>query len=358
MNRRRGASYELRPVKCLIAISLLSSAPTLVYGAASSTTGPPSADCAATAAAAGWTAVKSIDFSSKHNVMIRNADGTLTAMDVPYYRSKLIAPGTWQIESDGDYSYLIEGDKQALAIDTGYGPGNIRQYLQTLTKKPVRFVANTHYHFDHTANDGYFDCAYLSKETAEKATVPYPSFAGVDFPRNYPKAIITDGSKIQLGNRQIEVFLIPNHTAGGTAYLDRRARILFTGDEFMTNIRLKVSVAQFARNMRKIAAHRSEYDKLAGGPGIFDAAEVDKYLAVAEYVLAGHEGESVTQQPPRQPPPDAAAPTADSKGQVIYDRRYVRPPDRPKDLPPPDENQRQMTYEGRTIIYDVRRVKD
>ncbi len=69
--------------------------------------------------------------------MIKSQDGTLTPMDVPYYRSKLIAPGTWQIESDGDYSYLIEGDNEALAIDTGYGAGNIREYLQTLTKKPA-----------------------------------------------------------------------------------------------------------------------------------------------------------------------------------------------------------------------------
>jgi glyoxylase-like metal-dependent hydrolase (beta-lactamase superfamily II) len=330
-----------------IAIALLLAAPAFTCAA------PAITHCAAQAVAVGWTPVKSIDFSSRHNVMIRSEDGTLTPMDVPYYRSKLIAPGTWQIESDGDYSYLLEGDKEALAIDTGYGAGNIREYLQTLTRKPVRFVANTHYHFDHTANDSYFDCAYMSAGTAEKATIPYPSFAGMNFPRNYPKVIVEDGYKIQLGNREIEVLLIPNHTAGGTAYLDRRARILFTGDEFMENIRLNVSVAQFAQNMRKLAAHRSEYDKLAGGPGMFDASEVDKYLAVAEYVLAGHEGERTTQQPR----PDAMPAPADSAGQVIYQRRRVRAPDRPKDIPAPDENQRRMTYEGRSLTYDVRHIQ-
>jgi Metallo-beta-lactamase superfamily len=144
-----------------------------------------------------WIATKFIDFSAKHNVMIRNDDGTLTPMDVPYYRSTLIAPGTWRIESDGDFSYLIEGDNEALAIDTGYGAGNIREYLQTLTKKPVRYVANTHDHFDHTANNGYFDKAFMSAETAKKVTNPYPSFAGISFPRDYPKrspAMATDSS--------------------------------------------------------------------------------------------------------------------------------------------------------------------
>ena len=140
-----------------------------------------------------WTPVKLIDFSSKHNVLIQNADGTTTPMDVPYYTSKFVASGTWQIQGDGDYLYLVEGDDEAVVIDTGYGAGNVREYCQSLTAKPVKNVINTHYHFDHTANDAYFDCAYMTADTKAKATVPYPSFNGVIFPRNYPVQIISDG---------------------------------------------------------------------------------------------------------------------------------------------------------------------
>ena len=300
---------------------------------------------------------KAIDFSSKHDIMIRNPDGTLQPMDVPYYRSKLIAPGTWQIESDGDYSYLLEGDNEALAIDSGYGAGNIREYLQTLTRKPVRYIANTHDHFDHTANDAYFDRAFMSAKTAEKATMPFPSFAGMTFPRDYPKTIVSDGYKFQLGNREVEVFLIPNHTAGGTAYLDRKTRILFSGDEVMEpNEPLNVSVAAFAANMRKIAAHRSEFDRVAGGPGIFEATDVDKYLAAAEQVLAGKEG--VVPSPQGGPPGGGARPV-DPPGVVVYNRRTPRGPDRNGGLPvTPNPNQRRMTYEDRAITYDARRIRD
>src|SRR5580692_10642992 len=119
-----------------------------------------------------WVPTKSIDFSSRHNILIRSQDGTLTPMDVPHYNSTLIAPGTWQILSDGDYSYLIEGDNEALAIDSTYGAGNIREYMETLTRKPVRYVANTHDHFDHTADDSYFDRAFMSAFTKTKATIP------------------------------------------------------------------------------------------------------------------------------------------------------------------------------------------
>ena len=298
---------------------------------------------------------KLIDFSPLHNVMIRSDDGTLTPMDVPHYRSKLIAPGTWQIESDGDYSYLIEGDKEALAIDTGYGAGNIRAYLRTLTRKPVRHVANTHFHFDHTANNSYFDRAYMSAGTAEKATTPFPSFAGIIFPRNYPKVIIGDGYVFHLGGRDIEALIISNHTLGGTAYLDRKARILFSGDEIMPrNEPINVSVAQFAANMRKLETHRREFDRVAGGPGIFDVTYVDRYLAAADSVLSGHEGE----RPQPRPPLGASPASTNPNAPIIYMRRMVRAPDRPANMGAVNDTTRVMAAGDLQITYDARHVRD
>jgi len=338
-------------------IAVLLVAPALGSAGEAASPSPAQSDCAARRAVAHYVPITSIDFSSKHGVMIKSADGTLTPMDVPYYKSTLIAPGTWQIESDGDFSYLIEGDNEALAIDTGYGAGNIRAYLQTLTKKPVRYVANTHDHFDHTANNAYFDCAYMSAQTAEKATMPFASFAGVTFPRDYPRVIVGDGYRFQLGNREVDVFFIPNHTAGGTAYLDRRERILFSGDEIFegTNpINASGSVAQYERNMAKLEAHRKEFDRLAtGGFGVIAASWVDKYLANTRYILAGHEGEPVTQQ---GGPPGASA---DATGQIVYRRRFPRPGDSagPR-VNIPLQYLRKMTYEGCSITYDVRHIQN
>ena len=361
----------------------------IVFAGSAVAQAPAQSDCAAQSAAVHWTPVRSIDFSSKHNVMIKSEDGTLTPMDVPYYKSELIAPGTWRIESDGDYSYLLEGDNEALAIDTGYGAGNIREYLQTLTKKPVRYVANTHNHFDHTANDAYFDCAYMSKETAEKATIPFASFSGINFPRNYPKVIVSDGYKIELGNREVEVFLIPNHTAGGTAYLDKREKILFSGDEIWRggiSIAATSSVAQYARNMEKLEAHRGDFDRLAtGGFGVIDATWVDKYLATAKAIMAGQEGDPVTQG--RSGPggggpggpggaaggpggqgggdPRAAAGASESS-QVVYRRRFPRQGDSadPKGQGGPGQgsnqpngNMRKLTLDGCSITYDIRHIQ-
>ncbi|OFV81426.1 MAG: hypothetical protein A2Y78_05935 [Acidobacteria bacterium RBG_13_68_16] len=294
-----------------------------------------------------------IDFSSKHDILIRSEDGTLTPMDVPYFRATVVAPGTWQILSDGDYSYLVEGDDEALVIDSGYGAGNIREYCQSLTKKPVRNIANTHDHFDHTANNSYFERAYMSAETKKKATLPFPSFEGITFPRDYPIEVIGDGYRFQLGNRELEVFEIPNHASGSLAFLDKRERILFSGDEIMPmGVRLNCSVAQFEKNMRKIAARRSEYDTLCAGFGVFAASYMDKFLANARYILAGQEGEPV------KPRPRPAAPAAAEGGPVTYSRRMPRPGDVPRNVGQTNEYLRTMTHAGCDITYDVRRIKD
>jgi glyoxylase-like metal-dependent hydrolase (beta-lactamase superfamily II) len=335
-------------------------APVLAMGAEGAARSPAQADCAAAKATAHWVPVKSIDFSSKHGVMLRSEDGTLTPMDVPYYRSEQIAPGAWRIESDGDYSYLIEGDNEALAIDGGYGAGNIREYLQTLTKKPVRYIANTHDHFDHTANDAYFGCAYMSAQTAEKATQPFQSFAGITFPRDYPKVLIGDGYVFQLGNREVDVFFVPNHTLGDLVFLDKRSRILFSGDDIFSGsnpIGAGSSVAQYERNMAKLAAHRSEFDQLAtGGFGVIDAVWVDRYLANTRYILAGHDGEPVTAGQGQGPP---AATPSDPSVAVVYRRRFPRPGDGGAGRGAgSQEFMRRMTYDDCTITYDTRHVQN
>ena len=73
----------------------------------------------------------------------------------------------------------------------------------------------------------------MSAATKPLATIPFPSFAGIDFPRDYPVQIVGDGDVIPLKGRELLVFEIPDHAVGSLAFLDRKERILFSGDEFM-----------------------------------------------------------------------------------------------------------------------------
>lgn len=297
--------------------------------------------------------MKEIDFSCKHNILIKNEDGTRIPMDQPYFISEKVAPGTWKLLTDGDFFYLVEGENEALAIDSGYGCGNVREFLQTLTEKPVRNIANTHDHFDHTANNAYFECAFMAEETKALATKPFPSFEGIDFPRDYKIQVIDEGFVFQLGNRELETFKIPDHAAGSLVFLDLKERLLFGGDELGMpgGKRLNYSVERFMNNMKKLYARRHQFDWICAGFGLVKADIIEQYLENASYILAGNQGEPY-------PKPDFPS-IFEKEGQIIYKRHLPRPCDLPKSIDLEKQSHiRVMEHAGCRIFYDDRQVYD
>ncbi len=292
-----------------------------------------------------------IDFSCKHHILLEDEEGLMQPMDEPYFRSNQIAPGTWQILSDGDYSYLLEGDREALLIDSGYGAGNIRVYCEQVCSKPVRRIANTHHHFDHTANNSYFELAYMAPESVALATIPLPSFEGISFPREYPVQIVDDGDRIPLEGRKLEVIKSPDHTIGGIAFLDRRERILFSGDElFMHRAKdLNGTVFHWKQCMEHLMQFRPEFDVMYGG-GQLPASLCEANLQNVCHILEGHEG--VPCDPPRQPGYQKNLPD----GRVIWKRRAPHPGDQPKHWGVDQEYKRLMVFGGCGIQYDIRRI--
>ncbi len=295
-----------------------------------------------------------IDFSSKHNILLEGPDGDLRPMDEPYFRAVEIADRTWQIHSDGDYSYLLEGEDEAFVIDSGYGAGNIREFCETVTGKPVRRIANTHDHFDHTANNCYFECAYMSEETRPLATIPFASFEGMEFPRDYPVEIVDDGDIIRIKGRDLVVFKIPDHAVGSIVLLDRKERLLFTGDEVgMPNGKpLNGSVERWLCYMEKLLEYREEYDRLCTGFAVLDAKLIEQYYENAKHILEGNEGVPV------EPSPFPNFSRMSGDGRVIWKRFLPHPGDGPKNWGEDQEFKRVMDYAGCRIIYDIRRVHE
>lgn len=266
-----------------------------------------------------------IDFSSKHSVLIRHLDASVTPMDVPYYEAEQIGDGAWKIVSSGDCHYLLLGQEHGAAIDTGYGAGNLRAYLAGLCGRDVPWVINTHHHFDHTANNCYFDLAYMGREAVDRATIPYPSFEGISFPRDYPKQVVGDGDLIPLKGRELEIFRIGDHTEDGIAILDRKGRMLFTGDEIMPGMKaLNGGVKKWKADLEKLLAHRGEFDRIFGGSGELPVEQLDIFHQAACRILAGEPSDpALTRQPPQFPE------ERDEQGRVIYDCKLPHPEDHP-----------------------------
>lgn len=302
--------------------------------------------------------MKQIDFSCKHDILIRNPDGTLSHMDEPWFQAEEIAPGTWKILSSGDFSYLFAGDKEAVSIDTGYGAGNLRTFLQTLTDKPVQNVINTHSHFDHTASNGYFEKAFMAYRAIPLATIPYASFAGIDFIQDYEHIGIGEGFIYDLGGRTLKIFDIPDHTGDGIAMLDEKERLLVIGDELMPlpmgkHLR-RVTIQTFYGYMKKLMANRHAFDWLLCGGGVYDASMLDDYYQCAKLIVEGDTGKPYQTWKSGGPPMLPSGPN----GELVYDRRLPHYGDGGAGKPQPAGNYYIQQYGSIHIVYDRDRTED
>lgn len=117
--------------------------------------------------------------------------------------------------------YVVEGKDSALIIDTGYGQGDLKAFIETLTKLPL-IVVNTHGHGDHTGNNKQFAKIYVH---------PDDFYMFRSNSKNAPKLIpVREGYVFNLGDRKIEVIDVPGHTPGSIVLLDAASKVLFSGD--------------------------------------------------------------------------------------------------------------------------------
>ena len=304
-----------------------------------------------------WTAVTEIDFSKRHETWIMNEDSSLVPMDEPYFESELVDDRTYKIRSDGDYCYALAGDEIGIMFDCGYGAGNVREYAEKLLGVPVKYVVNSHYHFDHTANNSYFDAAFMTEESVPYATIPYKSFEEVTFLKEYPIIIVEDGYKLNLGNRELEIikFPYPNHTIGALAMIDNKNGLLFTGDEFLfpTKVDLKyVTLNQYKETMEHLYLYKDKVNKIFAGTGEKDVSILDSYFnATINAILKTPDPNEVKEISKKSNYVKKDVPT--DAGHTIYVRGHVREGDETEN-PPEVEikgDAKTYTYNGFTITY-------
>ena len=188
-------------------------------------------------------------------------------------------------------SYLVIGKEKAVVIDTGTGIGDLERVVSKLNFLPVS-VVNTHGHWDHIGNNHQFkeiacynnracidrlrsgmDNTSLQRSiTGDSLWKPLPE--GFDpatwkIPPVNPTALLEDGDTIELGGRTLEVIHTPGHSPGSICLLDKKNRIIFTGDTFFPGPLYAypedVDIEDYITSIDTLKERLDEYDYLCSG---------------------------------------------------------------------------------------------
>ncbi|MBQ9047353.1 MAG: MBL fold metallo-hydrolase [Solobacterium sp.] len=262
--------------------------------------------------------MQAIEVPAYSNEYLMDEEGDIRLRSEPYYKAKKLADGVWQVLSDGDYTYVLEGDDELLCIDGGSGVGNLREFCQSLCpEKPLYRIINTHFHVDHTMSNYLFDVTYMAPQTYSHRLDPSHEANG--FPGDYPVVFLHDGDVFNLAGRPLEVYAIDEHAPGSLQFLDRKSRILFCGDELNGNFfDSRISVERSYRNLKRWNSFRDAYDLLAAGNGVHDACFVEKYLEMAEHILFEDPDCGVEYYKPYA---DKTSPISEKDGMPVHLRR-------------------------------------
>jgi glyoxylase-like metal-dependent hydrolase (beta-lactamase superfamily II) len=172
-----------------------------------------------------------------------------------WFRVFEIAEQIFAIDENGHVtSFLINGDKRSLLVDSGMGLRPIRPVVEMFSVgTPV--LLNTHWHFDHIGGNTEFPERGISSREAQLVGCDVPSEAvfaghfasamaeGLPLPpgtdphhvsiRGCPSTfLISDGEEFDLGGRVVRALSAGGHTRGSFIFLVEDAEMVLGGDLF------------------------------------------------------------------------------------------------------------------------------
>lgn len=181
------------------------------------------------------------------------APATLPAQEQDLSRVEIksapLGPNLYLLEGSGGNIAALTGTDGVLLVDDEFGPlaEKIRAALKALgAEKPVRFVVNTHYHYDHTDGNLAFARAgatliahdNLRKRLTSGGTIGNGGSISKEVKPADPGALPTITYEreltVHLGAEQVRVHHYPNaHTDGDSVVFFGAARAVHMGDIFV-----------------------------------------------------------------------------------------------------------------------------
>ncbi|MCP4249053.1 MAG: MBL fold metallo-hydrolase, partial [bacterium] len=155
-----------------------------------------------------------------------------------------VAENLYMLVGAGGNIGLSVGPDGAFLIDDQFAPltEKITAAIKAVTEAPIRFVVNTHWHFDHTGgneNLGKAGAVIVAHENVRRRMSTEQFIAAFDrrVPASPPGALpvitFADAVTFHLNGDELHVFHVaPAHTDGDSIVHFRKANVLHLGDTF------------------------------------------------------------------------------------------------------------------------------
>ncbi len=209
----------------------------------------------------------------------------ITAIETP---GKSFGPG--QVPGTGHVmAYLVEGNEKAVLWDSGYGNGNIKAFVESLTDLPV-MALNSHNHLDHNGCNALFDEVWIGEHEDGLDQPVFPISeripGGVDEAvaagGDYAWKLLKDGDVIDLGGRYLTIIEVPGHTRGCLTALDSETKLLLSGDAVLKRVLVSIPLKEFRKSLERL----DTYDFCGILPGhydrIMDRGQVRRLIALID----------------------------------------------------------------------------
>ena len=211
---------------------------------------------------------------------------TFTSERVSEHLTRIITPC-------GVCMYLAEGTQRAALMDTGFGFGDLRGFVESLTGRPY-VVLLSHGHMDHAGGAGQFDTVYLNERDWEleqwHATRERRIWDVRHGPGGMPEGVTDDdflpsrtepylpmdeGDVFDLGGVTIRPIAVPGHTMGSLVFLIPEDRTAIFGDACGENTLLlfaeSAPIAAYREGLLHLQEFEGQYDAVLRNHGNFSS---------------------------------------------------------------------------------------
>lgn len=230
------------------------------------------------------------------------ASGPVLAQDMSKVEIKTeqVAPGVAVLFGAGGNIGVSYGEDGTILIDDQFAPltEKIQTAVSTLGAQPVKFLVNTHWHYDHTGGNENLGKANAVIMAHDNVRVRMAAGQGNQKPAAkvaLPVVTYADGLKLHLNGEEVRVMHMPaGHTDGDSIVHWTKSNVIHMGDLFFLRMSFPFVDASSGGNVRgvvaaadKVLAIADDQTKIIPGHGpVATKADLQQYRNMVAEIVA------------------------------------------------------------------------